>query len=161
MFTPDQAQVRRFFCSAWRKRADRLPATTLEMLAADWVARHPEYHDVLADEEAAVAFRYSADSGHENPFLHLSLHLSIQEQIGIDQPRGIRDAWEALRVRTGSEHEAAHALIECLAEAIWQSQRSQRPIDELAYRRAIAATAGLPAPEAAFVPETRPDYRPR
>ena len=161
MFTPDQADVRRFFCGAWRKRGDGLPATPLETLAADWIARHPEYHGVLADEEAAVAFQYTPESGHENPFLHLSLHLSVQEQVSIDQPRGIRAAWQALLARTGSEHEAAHALIECLAQAIWQSQRGNRPIDELAYRRALAEVAGLPPPDADFVPGTRPDYRPR
>lgn len=135
--------------------------TPLELLAADWMARHPEYHRVLGDEEAAVAFQYSPDSGHENPFLHLSLHLSIQEQISIDQPRGIRAAWQALLTRTGSEHGAAHALIDCLAQAIWRSQRANLPIDELAYRRAIAEAAGLPLPEADFNPDLRPDYRPR
>ncbi len=135
--------------------------TPLELLAADWMARHPEYHRVLGDEEAAVAFQYSPDSGHENPFLHLSLHLSIQEQISIDQPRGIRAAWQALLTRTGSEHDAAHALIDCLAQAIWRSQRANLPIDELAYRRAIAEAAGLPLPEADFNPDLRPDYRPR
>lgn len=135
--------------------------TPLELLAADWMARHPEYHRVLDDEEAAVAFQYSPDSGHENPFLHLSLHLSIQEQISIDQPRGIRAAWQALLTRTGSEHDAAHALIDCLAQAIWRSQRANLPIDELAYRRAIAEAAGLPLPEADFNPDLRPDYRPR
>ena len=153
MFAPDQRQVRQFFCSAWRKRTEGLPLTPLETLAADWIARHPEYHDVLANEDEAVAFQYTPESGHENPFLHLSLHLSIQEQVDIDQPRGIRAAWQALLARTGSEHEASHALIECLAHAIWQSQRSGQPIDEQAYRRAIAEAAGLPPPA--------PDYRPR
>ena len=160
MFTPDQAEVRRFFCGAWRKRGEGLPVTPLELLAADWMARHPEYHQVLGDEAAAVAFQYSPDSGHENPFLHLSLHLSIQEQVSIDHPRGIRAAWQALLARTGSDHEAAHALIECLAEAIWRSQRGNLPIDELAYRRAIAETAGLAQPEADVSPDPRPDNRP-
>lgn len=146
MFSPDQSQVRRFFCSAWRKQRESLPLTPLEALAADWIGRHPEYHDDLFDEERAVAFQYNPESGRENPFLHLSLHLSIQEQLGIDQPPGIRAAWQAIVARTGSEHDAAHALIECLAEAIWQAQRQAAPIDERAYRQAIARAAGLPPP---------------
>ena len=153
MFDPDQSQVRRFFCSAWRKRGEGLPLTPLETLAADWMTRHPEYHGVLADEEEAVAFQYTPESGHENPFLHLALHLSIQEQVDIDQPRGIRAAWQALLARTGSEHDASHVLSECLAQVIWQAQRSGQAIDEQAYRRAIAAAAGLPPPP--------PDFRPR
>ncbi len=143
MFDPSPAEVRRFFCAAWRKRRNDLPLTPLEALAADWIGRHPEYHGDFDDAERAVAASYPPEAGRTNPFLHLSLHLSIAEQIGIDQPKGIRLAWQTLAARTGSEHEAAHALIECLAETIWQAQRSGAPIDEQAYGRAIARAAGL------------------
>ena len=121
-----------------------------------------------ASERPLLALLYERDpelggfsilgaAGHGHGFAHAS----IQEQVSTDQPRGILAAWQAQLARTGSEHEAAHALIECLAQAIWQSQRSGRPIDELAYRRALAEAAGLPPPEADFAPGTRPDYRPR
>lgn len=143
MFDPSPSDVRRFFCDAWRKRQDGLPLTQLETLAADWIERHPEYHDDFGDAERAVEAQYPPEAGRTNPFLHLSLHLSIAEQVGIDQPPGIRRAWQAIAARTGSEHEASHALIDCLAEAVWTAQRSGRPIDEQAYRSAIARAAGF------------------
>jgi hypothetical protein len=145
MFDPNPADVRRFFCEAWRKRRDDLSLTPLEALAADWIGRHPEYHDDFADAERAVAAFYPPEAGRTNPFLHLSLHLSIAEQVGIDQPKGIRRAWQTLAARTGSEHEAAHVLIECLAETLWEAQRHGRPLDQQAYTRMIARAAGLPA----------------
>ncbi len=145
MFDPSVGDVRTFFCSAWAKSQARAPLTPLEAIAAGWIGEHPEYHAALANADDALARDYSPATGRSNPFLHLSLHLAIAEQIGIDQPRGIRAANDALLRQTGSAHDAAHVLVECLAEAIWQAQRDRRPIDEDAYRRAILQRAGLAA----------------
>ena len=129
MFAPSQNDVRRFFCDALRKQRDGLPLTPLETLAADWIAQHPEYHGELADAYAALAAVYDVEAGRTNPFLHLSMHLSISEQVGIDQPRGIRQAVELLAARRGSLHAAQHEVMECLGEMMWASQRSGRPPD--------------------------------
>ena len=58
-----------------------------------------------------------------NPFLHLSLHLAVAEQLAIDQPPGIRAEFERLRAARGDEHAALHAVLECLGEVMWQAQR--------------------------------------
>ena len=129
MFTPSQLDVRRFFCEADRKRRQGLPLTPMEDMAATWIAHHPEYADDLADVQAAEAAVYDVEAGRTNPFLHLSMHLSISEQVAIDQPRGIKQAFELLRARRGSAHEAQHEVMECLGEMIWESQRSGRPPD--------------------------------
>ncbi|MEQ1682190.1 MAG: DUF1841 family protein [Burkholderiaceae bacterium] len=143
MFAPSQNDVRRFFCDAWRKHIAALPLTPIEAQAADWIAEHPEYHADLADVDAALAAVFDVDAGRTNPFLHLSMHLSITEQVGIDQPRGIKQAFELLRHRLGSAHDAQHEVMECLGEMIWASQRSGLPPDGQAYldcvrRRATA-----------------------
>lgn len=133
MFTPSQHDVRRFFCAAYRKQQERLPFDPMEAIAADWIAEHPEYHADLADEAAALAATYSVEGGRTNPFLHLSMHLSIAEQVSIDQPRGIRQAVDLLAAKRGSLHEAHHEVMECLGEMIWASQRSGLPPDPHAY----------------------------
>lgn len=143
MFAPSQNDVRQFFCAAWRKHVAALPLTPIEAQAVDWINEHPEYHADLADVEAALAAVFDVEAGRTNPFLHLSMHLSITEQVGIDQPRGIRQAFELLRHRLGSAHEAQHEVMECLGEMIWASQRSGLPPDGHAYldcvrRRATA-----------------------
>ena len=129
MFAPSQHDVRRFFCEAHRKRREGLPLTTMETLAADWTDQHPEYHAELDDVEAALAAVYEVDAGRTNPFLHLSMHLTISEQVSIDQPRGIKQAYELLAAKRGSSHEAQHEVMECLGEMMWESQRSGRPPD--------------------------------
>ena len=143
MFDPSRDDVRRFFCEAWRKHGERVPLTALEAMALDWIIEHPEYHDLLAAPEDAVAADFTVESGRGNPFLHLSLHLAVAEQLQIDQPPGIRAAFEHLLRRSGSAHEAAHALIECLGEVIWRSQRDGAPPDAAAYLDCIARSAGL------------------
>ena len=136
MFNPSQEDVRRYFCAAFAKSRGGLPLEPLETIAAQWIAEHPEYHPALTDVDAAVAAVYSTEptplqAG--NPFLHLSMHLSISEQCSIDQPRGIRQAVELLAHRRDSVHAAHHAAMECLGTMLWESQRAGRPPDGEAY----------------------------
>ena len=142
MFAPSQEQVRRFFCEAWAKQQAGQPLTPLEAQAADWIVQHPEYHADLADVEVALAAMYTVEEGRTNPFLHLSMHLSITEQVSIDQPRGIRAAVQALAQRRGSLHEAHHEAMEALGEMVWASQRAGRPFDGEAYIDRIRMRAG-------------------
>ena len=122
MFNPSREQVRHFFCEAWRKHRARLPLEGAEVTAADLILEHPEYHALLENPAAAIEREFTPEGGQMNPFLHLSLHLAIAEQISIDQPRGIRAIYQALRARL-DVHDAEHAILECLGEALWRAQR--------------------------------------
>jgi hypothetical protein len=143
MFTPSQADVRRFFCGAFAKGRAGQPLEPIETLAYEWMLRHPEYHAELGDLEGALRSMAEADPARDNPFLHLSMHLSISEQCSIDQPPGIRQAVELLAARRGSLHAAHHEVMECLGRMLWESQQHGRAPDGHAYlaevrRRATA-----------------------
>ncbi|KAB2922074.1 MAG: DUF1841 family protein [Dechloromonas sp.] len=142
MFNPSREQVRRFFCDAWRKHQERLPLVGAEVAAADLAARHAEYHPLLADPEGALDKEWTPEGGQMNPFLHLSLHLAIHEQLSIDQPPGIRAAFERLVSRM-DRHDAEHILLEKLAETVWQAQRNGGQLDAAAYVEAVRRQAGL------------------
>jgi len=142
VFDPSQHDVRRFFCEAWRKHRAAEPVTPLEAIAIDWVVVHPEYHQELASLDRALAADYSVERGRTNPFLHLSMHLAISEQLSIDQPPGIRAAHAALAGRLGSDHEAAHRIMECLGEVVWKAQRDGGVPDGAAYIDCIRRAAG-------------------
>jgi hypothetical protein len=141
VFQPSQADVRRFFCRAHAKQRGGLPLDGMELIAARWIGEHPEYHADLADEAKALQSAFSVEDGRTNPFLHLSMHLSIEEQCSIDQPTGIRQAVQLLAARLGSLHEAHHEVMECLGEMIWASQRSGLPPDGAAYIEAVRRRA--------------------
>ncbi|MDI9333413.1 MAG: DUF1841 family protein [Cytophagales bacterium] len=141
MFNPSQSDVRRFFCAVYDKWQLKETMDGIETIAALWIAEHPEYHSDLSDAEAATVRDYAVDAGRTNPFLHLSMHLSISEQCSIDQPRGIQAAVEALTGKLDSLHEAHHMAMEALGRMMWESQRSGKAPDGAAYIESIKKAA--------------------
>jgi hypothetical protein len=133
LIQPSQADVRRFFCGTYAKARSGATLEPIEILASQWIDEHPEYHAEFSDVDAALASMLNVDPARENPFLHLSMHLSISEQCSIDQPRGIRQAVELLTHKRNSLHEAHHAAMECLGRMIYESQRSGRMPDGNVY----------------------------
>lgn len=136
MFNPSRDQARQFLVTAWHKRRAALPATPLETLAADLIALHPEYHALLEADDA-LSREWTPEMGQTNPFLHLSLHLAVEEQLSIDQPPGIRAAFERLFGHRDSRHAALHVVIDALAETLWQAQHDRQPLDAEAYLERI------------------------
>jgi hypothetical protein len=134
LIQPSQADVRRFFCSVYAK--------ALSGPAAGGYRDHSQPVDCRAPRiprraggrgRGAAQHGGTPEEGKTNPFLHLSMHLSISEQCSIDQPRGIRQAVELLTHRRNSLHEAHHDTMECLGRMIWESQRAGRAPDGDAY----------------------------
>jgi len=132
MYNPSRDQARRFLIEAWKKRCERLPGTQLETLAADLIEMHPEYHELLGADDA-LQREWTPEQGETNPFLHLSLHLSIEEQLSIDQPPGIRSTFDSLQTRLGDRHAALHVVLDCLGEVMWRDQRDRAEPDGAAY----------------------------
>jgi hypothetical protein len=133
MFNPTRNEARQFLFETWRKYRDKAILTDLEGLAADHILRHPEYHKVLDDPDASLERDWRPEQGETNPFLHLMMHLSITEQLTIDQPAGIRARYLALAHKLGDEHRTQHETMDCLAEMLWTSQRYGTPPDAAAY----------------------------
>jgi Domain of unknown function (DUF1841) len=138
MFDPSREQVRDTFFAAWRKYRAGEPLVGIEALAVDVMLLHPEYHEVLSHPGRYRDRDYVDES---NPFLHMSLHVALEEQLSIDQPHGIRAAWDRLLERWGDRHDALHQALECLAETVWHAQRSQAAPDAAAYLECLAARA--------------------
>jgi hypothetical protein len=137
IFNPTREEVRRFFCDTWKKKMENHILDPMETLAGDWMEEHPEYHALLSDPEGALGQDYTPERGETNPFLHLSMHLSISEQISIDQPPGIKDIAEKLTKKLGSKHEAQHLMMECLGQAMWEAQRETKPLNPENYLEAL------------------------
>jgi hypothetical protein len=133
VFTPSRDEARRFLIDAWAKARAETPLSGLERIAADLISLHPEYHAMLEDPERYAGRDFVPESGAINPFLHLSLHLAVAEQLAIDQPPGIRAEFERLLADRGDRHDALHVVLECLGEAVWAAQRARAVPDGEAY----------------------------
>jgi hypothetical protein len=125
MFNPTRDQARQFLFETWRKRRGGELLTPMEDLAAQLIEKHAEYHELLAAPENNKDKDFLPGGTEVNPFLHIMMHLSIEEQISIGQPHGIREQFVRLTQKYDSEHEAQHAIMDCLGEMIWQSQRNK------------------------------------
>jgi hypothetical protein len=138
MFNPTREQVRDFFFDAWKKFRAAQPLTPLEGIAVDIIMHHPEYHQILDKRDEFVDRDYLPESGDTNPFLHMSMHLSIREQVSIDQPAGVKAEFNRLCASLGSEMDAEHAMMDCLGEMIWHAQRHRTAPDPAIYLRCLA-----------------------
>ena len=141
MFNPTRNQAREFLFEVWRKHGAGEVLTPLEAMTLDILSQHPEYHAVLQDRERFLDRDWKPEGGETNPFLHMQMHLAIEEQLSIDQPPGIRDAVRALAQARDSEHAARHEVMECLAEVLWQAQRNDAGFDNAAYLDCIRRRA--------------------
>ena len=142
MFDPSRDQARDFFFETWRKYRAREPLAGLETVVLQVILAHPEYHQALEDPERFRDKNYSPELGEANPFLHMSMHLAIEEQLSIDQPGGIANSFAALAAKHGDRHEAMHDAMECLGEMVWRSQRDRAPPDAAAYLECLKQRAG-------------------
>lgn len=140
MFAPSREEARRFLFEAWRKYRQKEILSGLEDRAVRIILAHPEYHRLLEDWDAHGSRDWSPESGEANPFLHLSMHLAVDEQLAIDQPPGIRAAFARLANRLGS-HDAEHAVIECLGEMLWEAQRNRTAPDSEKYLECVQRRA--------------------
>ena len=126
-------QLRRMYLEAWRKFSAKQPLEPLEGQLAAVIAEHPEYLQWIEAGDDAIAAEFTPESGRQNPFLHMGLHLAIREQVATDRPKGIAGIHRKLATKLGDAHAAEHAMLEPLAEALWEAQRNNRMPDEQAY----------------------------
>jgi len=139
MFTNDRTKMRKVFTEAWRKHQDKQPLEPLEQVIANILEQHPEYHKLMKDPEAALDRDFTPEGGQSNPFLHLSMHIAIQEQLSTNRPIGITGLYQQITQQVGDPHEAEHQIMECLGQMLWEAQRANRMPDEKAYLAAIKA----------------------
>ena len=138
MFSPTRDEARKFVIDAWRKHRAGEPLSALEATAARLVGMHPEYHAIIESPALYADRDYRPEHGDVNPFLHLSLHLAVAEQLAIDQPRGIVAHFERLRAARGDAHAALHDIVEGLGEVMWQAQRLGTGPDATLYLDCLA-----------------------
>ncbi len=142
MFNPSRDEVRRFFFDVWAKYRAGHMLVGAQQPALEAVLAHPEYHAILDQPERYLERDYLPEYGETNPFLHLSMHLAIAEQLSIDQPSGFRARYQGLLEKFGDAMAAQHAAMDCLAEMIWQAQRHGTAFDSSAYLRCLDHTLG-------------------
>lgn len=138
IYTSERDKLRQFYVDTWQKAQTNQPMDAMETLVARVIEMHPEYHAMLSNNQH-LGNEYHPEMGETNPFLHMGMHLGLQEQVSMDRPQGIQEVYQKLGERLKDVHETEHAMMDCLGEAMWQAQRMQSEPDEQAYLKCLQA----------------------
>lgn len=125
-------EIRQVYLSVWQKLQSGALLEPMESIIADVIQLHPEYHALLNQGESAQQAEFTPESGNSNPFLHMGMHIALREQTSTDRPAGIAKIHQKLSRKKG-QHEAEHAMIECLGQALWLAQSNNTLPDDTAY----------------------------
>ena len=125
-------EVRQIYLDVWCKMQQQQLLEPMEALIADVIEAHPEYHSLLRASDEIKQQEFAPEQGQTNPFLHMGMHIALREQAGADRPAGIAELHRQLSAKRG-QHEAEHAMMECLGQTLWQAQRDATAPDETAY----------------------------
>ncbi len=131
--TPDRDSTREVFFRAWRRHSDGQPLEGVESLVVRVVLNHPEYQAMLADPDQYMDRDFSPLLGENNPFLHMGLHVAIEEQLTLNEPRGVRDIYKSLLTHNPDEHAVQHYMMECLGKWLHNAHHSSGGLDPMIY----------------------------
>ncbi len=137
-YTQERDKLRQFYVNVWHKSAKGEKMDAIETMVARAIDLHPEYHLMLKNQ-THLGNEYLPEMGETNPFLHMGMHLGLQEQVALDRPAGIQKIYQKLGSKIGNVHDTEHAMMDCLAESLWQSQRNNTLPDETSYLRCLAS----------------------
>ena len=132
LYGSDRDDLRRAYVDAWSKSRAGQALEPLQRLLVEVIAEHPEYHAVL-ESPNPLEREFPPEASRTNPFLHMGLHVAIREQLATDRPPGVRELYVNLLPRYPDAHRLEHALMECLAETLWDAQREGTAPDEVRY----------------------------
>ena len=135
MMSNSRDQLRQLFFDVWQKENDRQQLSELEQQIKQVIVEHPEYHYIFEDRETYLDKDFSVQLGETNPFLHMSLHLTVRDQIKIDQPVGMRRIYQKLVMKLKAPQEVEHHIIGILADEVWLMQNQQRDLGVYACQR--------------------------
>lgn len=139
MFGQDRTELRQMFFTAWKKHQNKQLMEPLEAVIAKIIELHPEYHTLFENETAEVDKDYTPEMGQTNPFLHMAMHISIQEQLSTQRPTGIKQLHQSILNKNKDPHETEHLMMECLGKMLWEAQSQNRAPDENDYLSCLKA----------------------
>ena len=133
MFSSDRSAQRKFLAKSWEKYKANQLLEPLELQLAKIIEKHPEYQEIINNLDT----EYFPEQGKINPFLHINLHLSLQDQLDLDQPKGVKEIYNSLLKKIKDTHQVEHIMMEQIAEMIFNSQKNNKPMDQEQYLRSL------------------------
>ncbi len=126
---------RRALQEVWRRRQKGERMKEEETRLADVLADHPEF--ASAWEPGADLGDPDSRIGAVNPFLHVQIHVMVEDQIAAGQPPEISEVLESFQAAGMTRHQAVHEIGKILTLELHAALSDQHPLESRAYGRAL------------------------
>lgn len=137
-YSQNRNELRQKFFDAFNKAQNNQPLDSIEKIIVQVIKAHPEYLEIFEKQGHYLNKDYHVEMGQTNPFLHMSSHIGLHEQLSTNRPKGIQKVYQLLLTNSGlTPHEVEHQMIELMMETLWQAQRESKLPDEKAYLKKL------------------------
>jgi len=107
---------------------------------AEVLKQHPEYFDLWEQVDTLPPGEEVLRDG-VNPFVHVGIHQTVENQIANHNPPQTAETLEALMRAGYTRHEAVHAIGAIVSDEIFAILKDNRPFNETSYAKALRALA--------------------
>lgn len=133
LYSSNRQALRQVFFDTYHKHQQGLPLEAMEKTVIDVILKHPEYHRILDNPKQYQNKDYFPDLGEENPFLHMSGHIGLREQISTNRPHGIKAIYDKLLSKIHCEQTVEHEMMDCMLHVLFTAQKENQPPSDQAY----------------------------
>jgi hypothetical protein len=102
---------------------------------AEVLQQHPQYHNAWEFADQIEDVEYVIDG--VNPFLHVTFHSIIENQLATGDPPEVRAALQRLLRKRLSRHDAIHRLAQVFTEELFPVLKQDRPFNQERYVRKL------------------------
>lgn len=126
---------RQHYGMVWQLALAGAPLTIEQMRLVRVMQEHPEYRSIWDNPEEASAGL--EDLTEPNPFLHVTAHMMVEEQIAGRNPPDVAVVVSRLTRSGDSRHEAIHKVANVLMGEVWDVLAKKREFDREKYVRRL------------------------
>ncbi len=133
MFNLNNIDPRAAFHEIWQKYQQGQTLQPLEQQIISIIQKHPEYLNYIENPSNYVDCDFANSGEGINPYLHLSMHLGLLEQLTTNRPQGIVAIYKQLVTKLVDSHHADHAMMSVLSDEMWQALNQTQDFNDERY----------------------------
>jgi len=142
LYSTQRTDMRQMYFDAWQKHQHQKPLEALEQQIVDVIIDHPEYLYLFENPEKYIDYDFNPEIEPTNPFMHLSMHLAIRDQVNTNQPAGIRDLFVTAVNKKGDALDVEHCFMQVLITEMYSIQNELREFDSELYLEQLRKISG-------------------
>jgi hypothetical protein len=130
---------RRKIQEVWQKAKEEEELSREEDRLAKILLEHREYQEIWEK----IPLNPERETGGVNPYLHVSLHLAIENQIVEENPRQVNRYLSKKLAQGIDRHKIIHEIAAIFCESLFDTLKYQKPFDRIRYIQRLEEMSSL------------------